>query len=49
MTAHFAAAQNCPPPEGPGLHSYSAAAEPPEALSPELWVTRPEPEPEAEI
>jgi hypothetical protein len=49
MTAHFAAAQPCPPPEGPGLHSYSAVPEPPEAPSLELWVTRHEPEPEAEL
>jgi hypothetical protein len=49
VTARFEAGQNCPPPEGPGLHSYSAAPEPPEAPSLELWVTRPEPEPEAEL
>jgi hypothetical protein len=47
MSAKFAAAQNCPAPEGPGLHSSGAAPEPPEAPSPGLWVTRPEPEPEA--
>jgi hypothetical protein len=49
MPAEFQNYQPCPPPEGPGLHSYSAAPEPPEAPSPELWVTRPEPEPEAEL
>jgi hypothetical protein len=49
MSAEFQNYQPCPPPEGPGLHSYSAALEPPEAPSHELWVTRPEPEPEAEL
>ena len=49
MTAKFEAAQNCPPPGGPGLHSYAAAAEPPEASSPTLWTTTPEAEAEPEL
>ena len=49
MTAKFEAAQPCPQPEGPGLHSYDAAPPSPEASSPDLWVTGPEPEPEASL
>ena len=49
MTAKFAADDPSPTPEGPGLHSYAAPPPVPEVADPALWVTVPEPEPEAEI
>jgi len=49
MPEKFRAYQDCPAPEGPGLHSYAAAPSPPEAPSPASWATVPEPEMEASL
>ena len=49
MPAKFANYQDCPAPEGPGLHSYDAPPPPPEAADPALWDTVTDPEPQAEI